>query len=219
MDSRTSSSIQNSYISKNYSLPQLIPTHDLIQKAHFLTCKMNQVNTAEMNRSRSTASISKSSQATNDLRMNIYKKFKTLSISKISLNDFGNKMNIISKLHKKSDKQHIHQMNLDSKRSKIVASKSSHMGINRSERSLPKSLHSFKAVLDTSTNITPVKEKLPKIEENRSVGKNKPKVRLNRLVLSPDVIPADSHKRMFTLEDLRFIYNSRSPRPFRFDVY
>lgn len=207
MVTRINNSFQNSFICKNYSIPQMITTQELPSRSHFLSCKISQVNTAKMNRSRSTASVSISSKAENDLRMNIYKKLKELSSSNTPVEDFGIKMNIINKLHKKSAENHLNQINLHSKRSKIVASKSiSNVSIHRSDRNLPKSLHSFKAVMDRSTTISPVKEKLPKIEEKRT-GMNKQKVRLNRLVLSPDVIPNDSNRRVYTLEELRFIYN------------
>jgi hypothetical protein len=110
---------------------------------------------------------------------------------------------------------------LNTKRSKIQASRTSMHKLHKSDMKANYSVSTLKVLYDKSTAVTPLKERLPIIEEGRkarSVDRKKNKARLNRLVLSPDVIPLTSQRRVYTIEDLRIIYNTRSPKPFRFDL-
>lgn len=215
-----SNSFQNSFICKTYSLPQLLTPSESSKQSHFLVTKIPPGSANEA-KTYSPNAVSLSSKAGDGLRITLYRKLKEASPSKNTVEDFSNKLNLISKLHKKSAEEQMILNDLYSKRSKIQASRTSRYKLHKSDMKANHSVSTLKVLYDKSTAVTPLKERLPIIEEGRkarSVERKKHKARLNRLVLSPDVIPLSSQRRVYTIEDLRIIYNTRSPKPFRFDL-
>jgi hypothetical protein len=219
MATRTNS-FPNSFICKTYSLPQLLTPSESSKQSHFLVTRVPP-RSADETKTCSPSAISLSSKTGNDLRITLYRKLKEASPSKNTVEDFSNKLNLISKLHQKSAEERMILNDLNTKRSKIQASRTSMHKLHKSDMKANYSVSTLKVLYDKSTAVTPLKERLPIIEEGRkarSVDRKKNKARLNRLVLSPDVIPLTSQRRVYTIEDLRIIYNTRSPKPFRFDL-